>query len=159
MDIRTTLRSLILSEKDRFAIVVNKLLLFPEDIIANHISSDMPRYPYIAHTKKFSLEDITINLDGFDVAWIQSIVYDTVNNQLEIGHFALNRKLEGIGIGKRLAFALKNVVNEELFVTQILFKERSTNPRYPTFFENVLGATKVPAFPDGAGNDWHWNFA
>lgn len=157
MEIRTVLRNMLLSESDRLAISVNKLSVLTEELIANYIEADMPMYQYMAHTTKFSLPDITINIDGFDVAWIESIVIDPKESQLEIGHFALDKRLVGLGIGKRLAFALQKVAREQLEVTQILFKERSENSKYPPFFEKTLRATKVPGFP--TGDNWLWNFA
>ena len=157
MEVLTVLRNILLSESDRLAIAVSKLSVITEEVIANYIKADMPRYPYVAHTTKFSLPDITINIDGFDVAWIESIVIVPKESQLEIGHFALDKKLVGLGIGKRLAFALQKVAREQLAITQILFKERSENSKYPPFFEKTLGATKVPGFP--TGDNWLWNFA
>jgi len=157
MEFRQIIRNLVLSETDRFVLAVGKLQLFPKEIVSAYVYKNMPQHAHLEFTTQFTLDPITINIDGFDVAWLQELFLDTEKMQLNIGHFALDTKLVELGLGKKLLHAVKEVAKEELGISQILFKERSANPKYPGFFTEIIGAKEVAAFP--VGTDWLWEFS
>jgi hypothetical protein len=156
MEFRSIVKKMLLNESELFLLAAAKLQFNTDEAISNYIYKNMRMSHYIESETKFCLHDVTIIVDGFHLVWFESLLMDTEIGQLSIGHFALDSKLVGCGLGKKILLSLRGRLQKEFGITQILFNERAIKPYHPKFFVEKIGAKEVKSFPAGRG--WLWVF-
>lgn len=151
------LRRHYVSEQEEYLIALGKFILNPSEYFVGIHHSQIRKFPIFEGSlkDKFQISDIYISIDSFRFGWIQNIEIYKSDNLAKVGHFALEKELAGLGIGKHLAKSFAQYLNTEYGVTKIHFIERSVQPVYKTFFENTLKAQ----YKEYMGNEaWLWEF-
>jgi hypothetical protein len=150
------LKMLVLSDCERFTLATQSLRDSMNQVMLYNFGNMKEDSTF--WNDKYLSENIHINIDGIDLAWFEEVVINESKNQLEIGHFALDKCLVGQGLAKKILCALKDVCVSELDIKKILFKERGQYSGYPSFYQNKIGAVAQPSFPRGSGVDYLWSF-
>lgn len=104
----------------------------------------------------WGLDNITVLAAGSPIAWIQEITLDVPCHCAKIGHFAIDPRYAGHGLGRLLAKTLRAELHVRLGVVDIVFAERSTRfveAGYEAFFRS-LGATETTR--PGWRSEWLW---
>jgi hypothetical protein len=107
--------------------------------------------------KEDGCEDLYVVAQEWPLGYVHRIHIDAARSQATIGHFAVEKGLEGEGIGRHLALTLQAELARRYRVQRIVFSEDSPNyvsAGYAAFFAK-LGAVAV-CNPDSIHHDWAW---
>lgn len=88
------------------------------------------------------------------LGWIQGI--SRSGAALVINHFAIEKSLTGLGLGKRLAHGFGQAVKAHAGIDEIMFTEYAPSAAHHPFFTKQLGAVRQPYIAHHDRDKWVW---